>query len=429
MNRLRTLPWMGPRRNGLLLGLLVSWTIHAQPISVRALPNPAPIPAGENVLLFPDGDSAFLPFFIKMDALVFEGKEEINLVHVGGSHVQAGLLTDAIRYHLQSLAPGLAGERGFFFPFTLARTNNPPSYKVWTNQLDSWTGQRCSVPSHEGPWGVAGIRAWTRDSTVQVKIHHTEDPFQFHHLRVFAAPSDSSYGVVFDGGPDTVWYNSELQACEAYYHEAQDTVAFHLYRSHPDQNYFSLEGIQVMSDAIGLRYHALGANGAATHSFLKCERYRDQLAAFPPDVMIFGLGINDAYKAVGRFDSTEFEANYDSLMTWTRQVNPACAFVFLTNNDSYYKGRYNPHGDVVYRCMMRLAKRNGAAVHDFYHLMGGPRSMAYWIRQGWAARDGIHMTRAGYALQADWLAEALADWYLARYDAFFPVDLSKSDAP
>jgi lysophospholipase L1-like esterase len=184
-----------------------------------------------------------------------------------------------------------------------------------------------------------------------------------------------------------------------------------------------------MSDAIGLRYHALGANGAATHSFLKCERYRDQLAAFPPDVMIFGLGINEAYKAVGRFDSTEFEANYDSLMTWTRQVNPACAFVFLTNNDSYYKGRYNPHGDVVYRCMMRLAKRNGAAVHDFYHLMGGPRSMAYWIRQGWAARDGIHMTRAGYALQADWLAEALADWYLARYDAFFPVDLSKSDAP
>lgn len=146
MNRLRTLPWMGPRRNGLLLGLLVSWTIHAQPISVRALPNPAPIPAGENVLLFPDGDSAFLPFFRKMDALVFEGKEEINLVHVGGSHVQAGLLTDAIRYHLQSLAPGLAGERGFFFPFTLARTNNPPSYKVWTNQLDSWNGQRCSVP-------------------------------------------------------------------------------------------------------------------------------------------------------------------------------------------------------------------------------------------------------------------------------------------
>lgn len=173
-----------------LLGaaLLTSLAGWAQPISVRALPSPAPIPAVPNQLLFPAGDSAFTPFFQKMDALVFEGRQEINLVHMGGSHVQAGLLTDAIRYHMQSLAPGLAGERGFFFPFTLARTNNPPSYKVWTNHLDSWTGQRCSVPTHEGPWGVSGIRAWTRDSTVQVKIHSTEDPFQFTHLRIFAAP-------------------------------------------------------------------------------------------------------------------------------------------------------------------------------------------------------------------------------------------------
>ena len=100
-------------------------------------------------------------------------------------------------------------------------------------------------------------------------------------------------------------------------------MAFHLYRSHSAQTYFSLEGIQVMNADVGLRYHALGANGAATHSFLKCERYQDQLRAFPPDVMIFGLGINDAYKVAGRFDSTEFEANYDTLMQWARAVNPA----------------------------------------------------------------------------------------------------------
>ena len=66
--------------------------------------------------------------------------------------------------------------------------------------------------------------------------------------------------------------------------------------------------------------------------------------------------------------------------------------------------------------MLRLAKANGAGVHDFYHLMGGARSISFWIRKGWAAKDGIHMTRAGYALQADWLSEALWDWYLRAYD-------------
>jgi lysophospholipase L1-like esterase len=145
--------------------------------------------------------------------------------------------------------------------------------------------------------------------------------------------------------------------------------------------------------------------------------------------MIFGLGINDAYKVAGRFDSTEFEANYDTLMLWARAVNPACAFIFLTNNDSYYKGRYNPHGEVVVRSMMRLAAQNGAAVHDFYHLMGGARSMSYWIRQGWAAKDGIHMTRSGYALQADWLAHALSDWYLQRYARPFIPEPPTPDAP
>ena len=396
--------------------------LRAQPVAVRSLPNPAPIPAGQNTLLFPRGDSAFTPFFEKMDRLVFAGKEEIHILHVGGSHVQAGLLTDAIRYHLQATAPGLQGERGFFFPFSLARTNNPSSYKVWTNNLNQWTGQRCSVPTHEGPWGVSGIRAWTRDSTAEVKVYSTEEPFGFTHVRIFAMPSDSSYGLAFGGAPDTVWYNTALQACEARYQEPQDTVSFHLFRTHPDQTYFSLEGIQVMNQPVGLRYHAIGANGAATHSYLKCDRFVDQLRAFPPDVVIFGLGINDAYKPSGQFDSTAYEANYDSLMAWVRLVNPQAAFIFLTDNDSYYKGRYNPHGEVVYRCMMRLAQRHGAAVHDFYHLMGGARSMSFWIRKGWAAKDGIHMTRAGYAIQADWLAHAMLDWYVERYTRpFAPV--------
>jgi hypothetical protein len=32
---------------------------------------------------------------------------------------------------------------------------------------------------------------------------------------------------------------------------------------------------------------------------LKCERFVDQLHAFPPDLVIWGLGINDAYKQIG----------------------------------------------------------------------------------------------------------------------------------
>ena len=109
-----------------LIGLLpFGGRLDAQPIALRSLPSTMPIPARPNQLDFPSGAKQFDPVWQKMDTLIFKGKGHVNMVHVGGSHVQAGLLTDAIRYRLQSMAPGLSGERGFFFPYKVAQTNNP----------------------------------------------------------------------------------------------------------------------------------------------------------------------------------------------------------------------------------------------------------------------------------------------------------------
>lgn len=390
--------------------------MQAQPVAWHAAPDPMPKPAIDNALHFPGGDSAFQSVWRKMDTLIFKGEGNVNWVHIGGSHVQAGLLTDVIRYRLQAIAPGLDGERGFFFPYRAARTNNPFSYKVITT--GEWTGQRCSVPSHEGPWGVSGIRGWTHDTSATVRVYGRDDALQFKHLRVFAAPDSNSMTVDFSKAPtqpDTIWYNPSIQAYEAQWATHQDTIQFGLRADSSNQDYFSLEGLQVLRDDMGIRYHAIGANGAATHSYLKCERFVDQLQAFPPDVVIWGLGINDAYKRPGGFDTIEYVANYDSLVNWVRQVNPEAAFIWVTNNDSRYKGSYNPHGEQVRRAMYRLAAKHGGAVHDFYTMMGGKQSMNYWIRQGWGNRDGIHMLRPGYAIQAIWLAEAIQDEYLKHF--------------
>lgn len=396
-----------------LIGLLpFGGHLYAQPIALRSLPSTMPIPARPNQLDFPLGTKQFDAVWQKMDTLIFKGKGHVNMVHVGGSHVQAGLLTDAIRYRLQSMAPGLSGERGFFFPYKVAHTNNPASYRV--SYTGEWTGQRCSVPYHNGPWGVSGIRAWTIDSLATVHVHGREEALAFNHLRVFSAPSDSSYAVNILGDPDTSWYNASLQAYEARWETLQDSIEFAL-QSSDSTHWFSLEGLQVLRDDIGIRYHAIGTNGAATHSYLKCERFVDQLHAFPPDLVIWGLGINDAYKQIGRFDTVAYEQHYDSLVAWVQKVNPHAAFIWVTNNDSKYKGNYNPHGEMVQRVMRRLARKHGGAVHDFYHMMGGSRSINFWIRKGWAKKDGIHMTHAGYAIQAAWLAEAIEWSYLNHF--------------
>jgi lysophospholipase L1-like esterase len=43
--------------------------------------------------------------------------------------------------------------------------------------------------------------------------------------------------------------------------------------------------------------------------------------------------------------------------------------------------------------------------------MGGQGSIYRWMRDGLANRDGVHLTREGYALQARWLGDALESAY------------------
>ena len=72
-----------------------------------------------NVLQFPAGQEKMSAFFDRLEELSFSGKGQLNVLHIGGSHVQAGTLSSAMRQGMQQLHPGIAGSRGFFFPHAL----------------------------------------------------------------------------------------------------------------------------------------------------------------------------------------------------------------------------------------------------------------------------------------------------------------------
>ena len=44
-------------------------------------------------------------FFKKLDRTIFEGEGKVNVVHMGGSHVQGGTLSHTMRMNLAQLAP------------------------------------------------------------------------------------------------------------------------------------------------------------------------------------------------------------------------------------------------------------------------------------------------------------------------------------
>ena len=69
-----------------------------------------------NVIQYPKGSAAFTPFFNKMDTLVFENRGQIRILHIGGSHLQADVISGRIREHFIKEYPGASAGRGFVFP-------------------------------------------------------------------------------------------------------------------------------------------------------------------------------------------------------------------------------------------------------------------------------------------------------------------------
>ena len=60
-------------------------------------------------------------------------------------------------------------------------------------------------------------------------------------------------------------------------------------------------------------------NGASVPSYLRCEMLGEQLKYIKPDLIIFSIGINDAYE----YDFTQwsYEQNYAQLIKTMRQAS------------------------------------------------------------------------------------------------------------
>jgi len=369
----------------------------------------------ENNLQFPNGKASFNKFFAKLDSLTFFGVGKPNILHIGGSHVQAGTLTNRMRENLYTLADGIKGERGFIFPFKMAQTNNPRNYKV--TFAGNWEGCRNAVKKNHCPWGLSGITATTYDTVTTTKIYAFDKDsvvYSFNRVRIYHLATPESFEVKLDSSMvvDSVWTDTIAGITTFQLDKYYDTLFFQTIKTDSLQSYFVMQGIKLETDRSGLSYTAVGVNGAKVPSYLRCQYFESQLKTVVPDLVIFGIGINDSYKPEDQFSQEEYENNYRELISIFRNVNPDVQFLFMTNNDSYYKRRYpNANALKVQNAMNNLAVEYNAAYWDLFEIMGGLNSVKMWNYEGLAKRDLVHFTPAGYVLQADLLFKAIRNAY------------------
>lgn len=363
----------------------------------------------KNVLIFRDSSSCYIPLAGKLYHLLQQDSGNVNIMHIGGSHIQAGIWTQSMQRSLNEYFPSAHVRRGLLFPYKAIETTQPNDYEVAFSGL--WTGCRNAQSKCTLPLGLMGIRAETRDTAAAMKIYIKSQSKSFNRLKLFHPNDSTEFTFSFPRDPlATISYDSAGGYSLIEFSLPMDTLNMRILKTDSTQTQFTLYGFRWETDNPAIYLDAIGNNGADIPAYLGCALFDQHLLAAPPDLLILSLGINDAY--TNTFNPEKYKQNYRDLIAKFRKVNPEVVVLFTTNNDSYYRRRYpNKNGMLVQQALTELALEIDAGVWDLFEIMGGYRSINLWVENQMARRDRIHFTRGGYEILGELLVKAIVDLY------------------
>lgn len=362
----------------------------------------------QSKLVFPKDSSRFMDFYKKMDELKQGKRDRVNIVHFGGSHIQAGFWPEVLMNGFQAEG-NYEGGGLFIFPFRIVKSNTPSFYRSFG--YGKFKRCRCAVSREMcDNLGVSGMAAVTNDSltTFGFKILETIRPKNFNSVKVY-----HNFNPSFELGlnhESTLKYTRKDEEKKGYteftFETFIDSLNFYTVRKDTLHKDFVLRGFSVENSKPGFYYAAMGVNGAASGSFLRCTELVNELKSIPPDLVIFTLGVNDTHDV--NFTKYGFIAKHDSLIAQIKKVSPNCAILFVTTTDNYMTRKAsNKRPMKAAEAAYELMEKHKGAVYDLYAVMGGYKSIYKWYKAGLAAKDKVHFNGRGYKLFAGWMWEAI----------------------
>ena len=452
------------------LTLLLNSFAQTYPL-MRQIPHYDCVNYDANKLILKGDSNKLTAFFAKLDSLALFGDTKINIIHIGGSHIQAGVFPNRMRMNFSNIMPGFGSERGAIFPYSAARTNNPKNFEI--TYSGEWKRCQNSRPPITETLGMMGYTISTNDLNCSIGFNLNPIDFgsnwKFNKLRLLATVGDKDLMPILIVDGDTVpsvyedstfvfhlntfasggtialgktadfdrlydKYNQQSivnnqlsiennQELITNNQQTNDSLEIGLESDNiqnPTEEYcttntdwkFSIMGLLPENDFNGITYHSMGVNGASLPSWLRCEKLEQQISLIKPDLAIMVVGINDANVTAGNFSKEMFKTRYNQLLERIYASNPNCAVIFITNNDCVVRvGRRsygaNKNTALVQQAMHELAEEHNGAVWDLYEIMGGLGSISVWNEAGLANKDRVHFLVPGYNLLGDMLYNAI----------------------
>ena len=383
------------------------WVIIIQygliaPLSIGQVENDRVSSVDSNVVwVIPHAQSPFENLWATMDSLANRNEGSLQCLYVGGSHVQAGWIGHGLRKRFSNWVSKSDESRGLMLPYRMAETNTPTHFR---SEIEGrWETNKCTSSRSLPPFGGTGIRVTTREDQAKwqhVAIRPDSSLFTCTEIEVWGRASGCSPKW---NGTSTPAIRSILPDQRGWlfqFEEPVDTVAFCLEANGHGPIQFDLFGMLAKTpqpNGPKFTMHEWGHNGAKMEHVLRCEGLGESLGSMELDLILIGIGINDAHAGGLQWNPVDFESEYDSLIHTIRLTKPLAAIVLLTNTDSFRK-RMNPDTNAlkIRDVLLGLAKKHRLGVYDMGKAMGGLGSIQRWHELGWAQDDLIHFTEEGY---------------------------------
>ncbi|MBQ2572965.1 MAG: hypothetical protein II575_02000, partial [Bacteroidales bacterium] len=151
-----------------------------------------------SVLYTPVGNPNLETFFNKLDHFYFDGDEGFTVLHLGDSHIQAGVVSWCLRRHFESLCHDSYGDFGLLAPLSIAPKNNHPYYYVSRNS-GNWKFERIIKNETGTQIGLSGFVAFTKDSLANLTFafpkRSMKEKHEFTKVKLLHGVSDTCYDI------------------------------------------------------------------------------------------------------------------------------------------------------------------------------------------------------------------------------------------
>ncbi len=353
----------------------------------------------------------------KLYDLKKNGKRQINILHIGDSHLQADFMTSVIRTTLQKTFGN--GGRGLIVPYRLAKSNEPFNYR--TASTFHWQSKRCVLPNQPLPIGIGGVTIATEDSCADFTVRMKEDSlidYSFNKVTLFYQKDSTSYtfsildstgccvGKIAKDSTDRYPFTSS-----ASFPYPIDRMTIQVVKTGELQSEATIFGLVLENGNPGIVYHTIGVNGAQFRNYSESQYFSQQTRGLKPDLIIISLGTNEAYSL--RFNQEAFYADMQQLYDQLKEQNPDAGFLFTIPACSNRRKKPNPRLALAGKTISRFATDHNFSYWDLQGVTGGDNSAVNWKKNHMLRPDGVHYSRAGYDLQGNLFCQALLNAYNA----------------